>query len=53
MSLRNWAGNLEFRASGIHRPESVEAVQEIVAASERIRPIGTRHSFNDIADTEA
>lgn len=53
MSLRNWAGNLAFRASGIHRPESVEEVQEVVASAERIRPLGTRHSFNDIADTNA
>jgi xylitol oxidase len=53
VSLRNWAGNLEFRASKIYRPETVEEIQEIVAASDRIRPAGTRHSFNDIADTGA
>ena len=53
MSLRNWAGNLEFRAARIHRPESVEQVQGGVAAADRVRPLGTRHSFNDIADSDA
>jgi xylitol oxidase len=47
---KNWAGTHEFAASEIHNPESIEQAQEIVSAARRIRPLGTRHSFNDIAD---
>lgn len=48
---RNWAGNYVYRASRYHSPESVEEIQDWVARSERIKGLGTRHSFNGIADT--
>lgn len=48
---RNWAGNLAFRAAGIHRPETIEQLREAVLHASRARALGTRHSFNDIADT--
>ncbi|WP_433216190.1 FAD-binding protein [Dactylosporangium sp. CS-047395] len=51
--LRNWAGNIEFGAARVHRPSSVEQVQEVVAGAERVRALGTGHSFNAIADTPA
>jgi xylitol oxidase len=47
----NWAGNLAYRARRVHRPSSVEELRRIVARSDRVRPLGTRHSFNGIADT--
>ncbi len=47
----NWAGNYTYRAERIHRPESVEELRSIVAAAQRIRVLGSRHSFNDIADS--
>ena len=46
----NWAGNHRYRAERIHRPSTLEEVQEIVAAAARVRALGSRHSFNDIAD---
>ncbi len=49
--LTNWAGNLTFGARAVHRPTSVEAVQELVAGTDRIRALGTAHSFSDVADT--
>ena len=49
--MRNWAGNLEYRAHAFHEPRSVEQLQEIVRGSERIRTLGSRHSFNAITDT--
>src|SRR3954465_13353265 len=49
--MRNWAGNLEYNARRVLRPRSVNEVQEIVAASRRLRPLGTRHSFSAIGDT--
>jgi xylitol oxidase len=47
----NWAGNHRYRAERIHRPSTLEEVREIVAAATRVRALGSRHSFNDIADT--
>jgi xylitol oxidase len=49
--LRNWAGNIEFGAARVHRPEKVEQVQRIVAGAERVRVLGAGHSFSPIADT--
>ena len=50
---RNWAGNLTYRAARLHRPADVAELQEIVARSERVKALGSRHCFNDIADTPA
>ena len=50
---RNWAGNLAYRAARLHRPVAMEELQEIVARSERVKALGSRHCFNDIADTPA
>ncbi|MFB4273144.1 FAD-binding protein [Nonomuraea sp. GTA35] len=47
----NWAGNITYRAQEVHRPSSVAELQAVVARSRRIRPLGTRHSFNDLADS--
>jgi alditol oxidase len=49
--IRNWAGNVEFRAARVHRPTTLEQLQQIVAAAEAVRVLGTGHSFNRIADT--
>ncbi|MFN8568414.1 MAG: FAD-binding protein [Kouleothrix sp.] len=50
---RNWAGNLAYSAARFHRPATVEQVQVIVRASSKLRALGSRHSFNTIADTPA
>jgi xylitol oxidase len=47
----NWAGTHAYRATRIHRPSTVAELQEIVAGAPRIRVLGSRHSFNDIADS--
>lgn len=46
----NWAGNTAYRAREIVRPGSVDALRELVADRERVRALGSRHSFNDLAD---
>jgi alditol oxidase len=51
MSETNWAGNITFRAREVHRPATLDELRRIVAASDRLRALGTRHSFNRIADT--
>lgn len=47
----NWAGNYVYRAARLHQPETVEQVQELVTHSDKLKALGTRHSFNDIADS--
>src|SRR4030081_4091418 len=51
MELRNWAGNIRFSTDRVHHPETVGQVQEIVRHSRQVRVIGSRHSFNAIADS--
>jgi xylitol oxidase len=48
---KNWAGNYTYRAQKLHRPSTIEQVQEIVASAPGVRVLGSRHSFNDIADS--
>jgi alditol oxidase len=48
----NWAANLTYRAARVHRPARLEQVQELVAGASRLRVLGSRHSFNDIADAD-
>ena len=49
--LTNWAGNHAYAAARLHEPESIGQLQEIVRRSRSLRILGSRHSFNDIADT--
>jgi xylitol oxidase len=51
MTSANWAGNYHYTARELLRPTSVAEVQEAVAAASRIKALGSRHSFNGIADT--
>lgn len=51
MVERNWAGNIEYGAARFHTPTSVEEVQSIVSGAAKVRGLGSRHSFNAIADT--
>ena len=53
MELTNWAGNLTYSADSVHHPASVVEVQELVARLPRVKALGTRHSFNTIADSPA
>lgn len=52
MREANWAGNYVYRARRVHRPSTLEQVQEIVANAREVRVLGSRHSFTDIADSE-
>ena len=49
---RNWAGNHTYQARRLARPRSVPELQELVAGADRIRALGSRHSFTAIADTD-
>lgn len=48
---KNWAGNYEYQAARLHYPTSTEEIQELVRQSSRVKALGSRHSFNTIADT--
>ncbi|KRC66435.1 FAD-binding protein [Aeromicrobium sp. Root236] len=52
MTATNWAGNLTYGASALLEPATVDELCEVVAAPPRVRALGTRHSFNRIADTD-
>jgi xylitol oxidase len=51
MATANWAGTHVFRAGTLHRPTTVAQLREIVARAPRVRVLGSRHSFSDIADS--
>jgi xylitol oxidase len=48
---KNWAGNYTYRAEKLHRPSTVEQVQQVLAGASRVHVLGSRHSFNDIGDS--
>ncbi len=47
---KNWAGNLTYHTTGLQMPETVAHVQALVQHNEKVKGLGTRHSFNHIAD---
>jgi len=49
--LRTWAGTYTFKAREVVAAKSVSDVQRAVAAGGRVRALGSRHSFTDLADT--
>lgn len=49
----NWAGNYQYSTESVFYPRSVEDVQEIVQRVSKAKVLGTRHSFNGIADSDA
>lgn len=47
----NWSEHVAFGAGSVHFPRNTAEVQELVRQSPKIRVVGSRHSFNSIADT--
>ena len=50
--LTNWAGNLVYGTHRVHYPGTIEQAQVVVRRSRKIRALGSRHSFNRIADSD-
>jgi xylitol oxidase len=48
----NWAGNIHYSTDHVHSPASLEEVQEVVRKCSKLRALGSRHSFNRIADSD-
>ncbi|QFU96643.1 Alditol oxidase [Luteimicrobium xylanilyticum] len=51
MQIANWAGNHDITGTTLVEARTIEDVQRAVADADRVRPLGTRHSFNDLPDT--
>ena len=49
----NWAGNYRYSAPKRYLPGDVAEIQSIVKKNVSIKALGSRHSFNDIADSDA
>ena len=47
----NWAGNLEYSTDRLFPAASVEQVREYVKKENKLKVLGTRHCFNNIADS--
>jgi xylitol oxidase len=47
----NWAGNITFSTDHLHTPATVEEARQVVKSCAKLRALGTRHSFNTIADS--
>lgn len=47
----NWAGTHTYAAGVVHRPASLDEARRIVASAARVRVLGTRHTFADMADS--
>lgn len=50
--LTNWAGNLEYGTTVLHSVASAEELRDRVRGIARLKVLGTRHCFNDIADSD-
>ncbi len=49
--LRTWAGNLTYSARRLLEPATLDELRRVVAGASSLRALGTRHSFNAVADT--
>ncbi len=47
----NWSGTYRYHADVVHRPTSLAELRQLVTTRDRLRAVGTRHSFNDIGDS--
>src|SRR4051812_24877349 len=52
MPRKNWAGNYAYEAAEFGQPGSTADVQQAVRGWEHVHAVGTRHSFNHVADAE-
>lgn len=50
-SRTNWAGNITYSTDRLHTPGSIEEVRQVVNSCAKVRALGSRHSFNTIADS--
>jgi len=49
--LKNWAGNLEYSTEKLTTANSLEVARAFVRKQQKFKVLGTRHCFNDIANS--
>lgn len=49
--LKNWAGNYTYQARNLQTPATVEELQQMVRELGKQKALGSRHCFNNIADS--
>lgn len=47
----NWAGNYHYNTSKVLEPSTLAETQDAIRSVDHVRALGTRHSFNGIADS--
>lgn len=50
--LKNWAENLQFSTTNVYYPNNNDEVITLVKKYDKIKALGSRHSFNTIADSD-
>ncbi len=50
--LTNWAGNLEYGTDKVFTATTPEQAQDFVKKTAKFKALGTRHCFNNIADSQ-
>jgi len=51
--LTNWAGNLTYTTGQLIQLSSIPELQTQIKQNRKLRVLGTRHSFNSIADSDS
>ncbi len=49
----NWAGNITYSTDHVFTPASADEARDVVKKCAKLRALGSRHSFNTIADSDA
>lgn len=49
----DWSGTVDYGPGPLHAPTSLDQLQELVGRSARIRALGSRHSFSEIAASDS
>ncbi|MDN5600399.1 MAG: FAD-binding protein [Brachybacterium sp.] len=49
----SWSGTVDYGPGPLHAPTSLEELRALVGRSTRIRALGTRHSFSEVAASDA
>ena len=50
--LKNWADNIEYGTERLYPANSLQKVRDYVKNENKLKVLGTRHSFNRIADSK-
>jgi alditol oxidase len=50
--LKNWAGNLEYGTENLFSAKSPDEARDFIKKQAKLKVLGTRHCFNNIADSK-